>query len=111
MFRSCRANWDWLVESIRDEFKRIVTKDSADQVSRLSASPEFEVQNGRHFMDTNKKDLANDSAKSLLYMALPTGFEPVTCPLGGGRAIQLCHGSLRLILLNYMNKLSPWRQI
>lgn len=26
-------------------------------------------------------------------MALPRGFEPPTCPLGGGRAIQLCHES------------------
>lgn len=59
-------------------------------------------------MDTNKNGLANLLAKPLFYMALPTGFEPVTCPLGGGRAIQLCHGSLGLILLNYMNKLSPY---
>ena len=27
-------------------------------------------------------------------MALQAGFEPATCPLGGGRAIQLCHRSL-----------------
>ena len=27
-------------------------------------------------------------------MALRAGFEPATCPLGGGRAIQLCHRSV-----------------
>ncbi len=39
-----------------------------------------------------KKDL--HLCKSLFYMALPGGFEPPTCPLGGGRAIQLCQGSI-----------------
>ncbi len=56
----------------------------------------------------NNKGLVVITTNPLFYMALPTGFEPVTCPLGGGRAIQLCHGSLGLILLNYMNKLSPY---
>lgn len=32
-------------------------------------------------------------AKALFYLALPTGFEPETCPLGGGCAIQLRYGS------------------
>ena len=27
-------------------------------------------------------------------MALRRGFEPLTCPLGGGRAIHLCHRSV-----------------
>ncbi len=31
-----------------------------------------------------------------LKMVSPTGFEPVTCPLGGGRAIQLCHGDIKM---------------
>ena len=27
-------------------------------------------------------------------MVPPAGFEPATCPLGGGCAIQLCHGGV-----------------
>ena len=27
-------------------------------------------------------------------MASPRGFEPLTCSLGGSRAIQLCHGDV-----------------
>ena len=30
-------------------------------------------------------------------MVSPAGFEPATCPLGGGRAIQLCHGDQDLL--------------
>ncbi len=29
-----------------------------------------------------------------IILALRAGFEPATCPLGGGRAIQLCHRSV-----------------
>ena len=31
-------------------------------------------------------------------MATPAGFEPATCPLGGGCSIQLSHGAVQLHL-------------
>ncbi len=34
-----------------------------------------------------------DDANPLFYMALPTGVEPVACPLGGDRSILLSYGS------------------
>lgn len=30
-------------------------------------------------------------------MATPAGFEPATCPLGGGCSIQLSHGAVSLV--------------
>ena len=34
-------------------------------------------------------------------MVTPTGFEPVTCPLGGGCSIQLSHGAAKIRYLQY----------
>ena len=28
-------------------------------------------------------------------LVTPIGFEPITCPLGGGRSIQLSHGAIK----------------
>ena len=46
-------------------------------------------------------DILHSSAKSfaiksysLFVLATPAGFEPATCPLGGGCSIQLSHGAL-----------------
>ena len=44
-------------------------------------------------------------------MARPRGFEPLTCPLGGGRAIQLCHGRRREILPHFVWNLKWGLQI
>jgi hypothetical protein len=41
-------------------------------------------------------------------LVTPIGFEPITCPLGGGCSVQLSHGatnnliSLLLIFFNYL---------
>ena len=32
-------------------------------------------------------------------MVTPAGFEPATCPLGGGCSIQLSHGAIQPILV------------
>jgi hypothetical protein len=36
--------------------------------------------------------------KQLIFMATPAGFEPATCPLGGGCSIQLSHGANTAVL-------------
>ena len=36
-------------------------------------------------------------------MATPAGFEPATCPLGGGCSIQLSHGVLPLDLAGVLH--------
>ena len=39
-----------------------------------------------------KAEVDLKQSSNLLILLVPrTGVEPVTCPLGGGRAIQLCH--------------------
>lgn len=34
----------------------------------------------------------------LKFMVTPRGFEPPTCPLGGGCSIQLSHGAAKTVL-------------
>lgn len=42
-----------------------------------------------------KAEVNLKQSSNLLILLVPrTGVEPVTCPLGGGRAIQLCHRGL-----------------
>ena len=49
-------------------------------------------------MEIEKLDLRKGFGKPISLVVPRSGFEPLTCPLGGGRAIQLCHrGMVRSI--------------
>ena len=49
-------------------------------------------------INIEKLDLRKGFGKALSIVVPRSGFEPLTCPLGGGRAIQLCHrGMVRSI--------------
>ena len=50
---------------------------------------------------------SEDTANMLRDVAPREGFEPSTCPLGGGRAIQLCHRGVAGIVRHQAMPLQP----
>ena len=53
---------------------------------------------GSHLTLANAKQQKTRTRRAFCCLVSPSGFEPLTCPLGGGCAIQLCQGDMRGIL-------------
>lgn len=47
--------------------------------------------------DTQRRDV-------LITLATPAGFEPATCPLGGGCSIQLSHGAVLIVGKTFLHQ-------